>query len=454
MKCPAKLRAKFLIATPLMALAWVLPQIAHAQLFDADYFVLPNGLEIVVIENHRAPIVSHMVWYKVGAADEPPGKSGIAHYFEHLMFKGTEKFASGVFSDTVARNGGRENAFTSQDYTGYFQNIAADRLELVMELEADRMRGLVLTPEVIEPERLVIIEERRQRVESTPSGLLGEQMSAAAYSVHPYRLPIIGWEHEIRNLTFDDLQTFYDKWYAPNNAVLVVGGDVDAQEVLRLAQKYYGPIRRRNVPERVRPIEPPHIAGREVIMRDARVTEPSWNRRYIAPSYTSGDSEHAYALQVLAQILGGGSTSRLYRSLVVQQGLATNAGARYSAGSLDMSSFSTFFRPKGNLTIEDVLPAYRAEIELLLDVGVALDEVSAAKQRMIDSAIYAQDSLQAAARIFGTTLASGRTVEDVQNWPRMISAVTPRQVNEAARAVFVENNSTTGILLPTAAEES
>ncbi len=454
MKWLANFRAKPLIAVPLMAVTWALPLTAEAQLFDADYFTLPNGLEIVVIENHRAPIVSHMIWYKVGAADEPIGKSGIAHYFEHLMFMGTEKYAAGEFSDIVARNGGRENAFTSQDYTGYFQNIAADRLELVMELEADRMRGLTLTPEVIEPERLVIIEERRQRIESTPSGLLGEQMSAAAYTNHPYRLPIIGWAHEILNLGLDDLQTFYDKWYAPNNAVLIVAGDVDAQEVHRLATQYYGPVRSRDIPERERPIEPPHHAGSEIVMRDARVTQPSWNRRYLAPSYTSGASEHAYALQVLAQILGGGSTSRLYRNLVVQQGLMTNAGARYSAGPMDLSGFSTFFQPAGDLSIEDVLPAFRAEIDLLLEKGVALSEVTRAKQRMIDSAIYSQDSLQAAARIFGTTLASGRTVQDVQNWPEMINAVTPRQVNEAARAIFVENNATTGILLPSVAEEN
>ncbi|MCZ6763756.1 MAG: pitrilysin family protein, partial [Alphaproteobacteria bacterium] len=325
-----------------MALFLLLPAFssaARAQLFNPEYFVLDNGLEVVVLENHRAPIVSHMVWYKVGGADEPPGKSGLAHFFEHLMFMGTEKYPAGEFSDIVARNGGRENAFTSQDYTGYFQNVAADRLELMMELESDRMRGLILTAEVIEPERLVIIEERRQRVERTPQGLLGEQVSAATFANHPYRVPVIGWEDEIRTLTLDDLKTFYDTWYAPNNAVLIVAGDVEVDEVRRMAATYYGPIAARNVPERIRPAEPVHQAPREVVLTDARVPQPSWTRRYLAPSYKSGDTQHSYPLQVLSQILGGGTTSRLYRELVIEQGLAVAAGSSYSAGVLDLAIF-------------------------------------------------------------------------------------------------------------------
>jgi zinc protease len=445
---PTKMQIRAALIAPALIFLTANISDANAQVFDPQQFTLKNGLEIVVIENHRAPIVSHMVWYKVGAADEPPGKSGLAHYFEHLMFMGTEKYASGEFSNIVARNGGRENAFTSHDYTGYFQNIAADRLELLMELEADRMRGLVLTPEVIEPERLVIVEERRQRTESTPRGLLGEQLGAATYSNHPYRLPVIGWEHEILDLSLADLRNFYDTWYAPNNAILVVGGDVEAEEVLRLAETYYGPVRPRDIPERIRPTEPPHHAPREVVLRDARVQEPSWTRRYLAPSYNSAGSEHAYALQLLAEILGGGSTSRLYRKLVIESELAISTGAFYSPRSIDQSTFGTYFTPGAGHNIDDVLPVYQEEIALLLEKGVSLDEVTSAKTRMIDSAIFDQDSLQTAARIFGAALATGRTVEDVQSWPQRIGAVTPRQINEAARAVFIDKNSATGILLP------
>ena len=435
------------ILTLLLVIA-PLPTGARAQSFDVDHFTLGNGLEIIVIENHRAPIVSHMIWYKVGAADEPIGKSGLAHFFEHLMFMGTDTREPGEFSDIVARNGGRENAFTSQDYTGYFQNLAADRLELVMELEADRMRNLTLTAEIIEPERLVIIEERRQRTESTPGGLFGEQLNAAHYSAHPYRLPVIGWEHEIGNLSLEDLTSFYDSWYAPNNAVLVVAGDVEADEVLALARKYYGPIRPRDIPERTWVVEPPRQAPRTLTMRDPRVEDPSWIRRYLAPSYRVGQIEHAYALQVLAEILGGGTTSRLYRSLVVKHEVAVSASAAYTPSTVGPGTFGTSFTPKNGNAVETVLPLYQAEIEKLLTTGAALDEVEAAKQRILDSEIFAQDSLQTAARIFGSALVRGRSVEEVLEWPAHIAAVTPHLVNEAARAVFIERNSTTGILLP------
>ena len=302
-------------------------QPAHAQIFNPATFTLDNGLEVVVIENHRAPVVTHMVWYKVGAADEPPGKSGIAHFLEHLMFKGTEQRGPGEFSEIIARNGGRENAFTSQDYTGYFQTITADRLALMMELEADRMTGLVLTDEIIQPERQVVIEERRSRTDSSPRARLSEQVTAATYSNHPYRLPVIGWEHEIRALKREEIIDFYQTWYAPNNAVVVVSGDITPEQVRKLAETHYGPIPAKELPPRIRPSEPPHHAPREVVLRDARVDQPGWSRRWLAPSYVAGDKEHAYALVILAEIIGGGSSSRLYSSLVIDQALAVSAGA-------------------------------------------------------------------------------------------------------------------------------
>ncbi len=433
----------------LAALALVaLVQTGWAQVFNPTTFTLDNGMEVVVIENHRAPVVTHMVWYKAGAADEKPGKSGAAHYLEHLMFKGTKTRAPGEFSDIIARNGGRENAFTSYDYTGYFQTIAADRLELMMELEADRMTNLVLTEEVFEPERLVVLEERRQRIESSPGGLLREQVNAVVFQHHPYRLPLIGWAHEIEALTMEDIFDYYRTWYAPNNAVLVVAGDVDADDVRRLAEKHYGPIPRRDVPERTRLTEPPQIAPREVVLEDPRAGSPSWSRRYIAPTYSAGDSEHAYALQVLAEVLGGGSTSVLNTSIVIEQELAASAGAYYDPGRLDISTFVFFLSPRPGVDVDNAVASLEAEVARVLREGVDAEAVERAKVRMIDSAVFAQDSFQSIARIFGSALTSGQTVEQVESWPDEIRAVTVDQVNAAARAVFREGTSTTGVLLP------
>ncbi len=434
--------------TVVFLFAGIAPQPVTAQIFNPTTFTLDNGLQVVVIENHRAPVVTHMVWYKVGAADEPPGKSGVAHFLEHLMSKGTDKRAPGEISTIIARNGGRENAFTSQDYTGYFQTIAADRLALMMELEADRMTGLVLTDDIIQPERQVVIEERRSRTDSSPRALLGEQVTAATYSNHPYRLPIIGWEHEIRALTREDIVDFYQTWYAPNNAVLVVSGDVTPAQVRELAETHYGPIPAKEVSSRVRPSEPPHHAPREVVLRDARVEQPGWSRRWLAPSYIAGDNEHAYALEVLARVIGGGSSSRLYSSLVIDQALAVSAGAWYSPDHLDETTFGVWFSPRPGVDVDKIADALQAQIARFLEDGATEEEVERAKQRLVDSAVFARDSLGGPARIFGVALTTGQSVDDVEQWPARISAVTVEQVNAAARAILRPETSTTGILLP------
>ena len=364
------------------------------------------------------------------------------------MFKGTSKRAPGEFSKIIARNGGRENAFTSQDYTGYFQTIAADRLALMMELEADRMTGLVLTDEIIQPERQVVIEERRSRTDSSPRALLGEQVSAATYSNHPYRLPIIGWEHEIRALTREEIIDFYQTWYAPNNAILVVSGDVIPEKVRELAETHYGPVAAKELPPRIRPTEPPHHAPREVVLRDARVDQPGWSRRWLAPSYVAGDKQHAYALEILAQVIGRGSSSRLYTSLVIDQALAVSAGAWYSPDQLDQTVFGMWFSPRPGVDIEKLTAALNEQVEKFLKDGATEEEVERAKQRLVDSAVFARDSLGGPARIFGVALTTGQTVQQVEQWPASISAVTVEQVNAAARAVLRPETSTTGILLP------
>ena len=425
---------------------------AIAQSFNPAMYTLDNGLELVVVENHRAPIAVQMVYYKVGGADEEPGKSGLAHFLEHLMFKGTKTRAPGEYSEIIAENGGRENAFTTQDFTGYWQKVAVDRLPLMMELESDRMANLVLHDENVLPELQVILEERRSRVDNEPSGVLGEQVQSATWANHPYRIPIIGWAHEIEQLTTQDAIDFYNRWYAPNNAVVVIAGDLDTETVLALAEQTYGQLPRRDVAMRNRPTEPEHRAARRVEMRDPSVQQASWNRRYIAPSYIAGKTENAYALEVLSQVFGGGSTSRLYRSMVVEGKVASSAGAWYSPDTFDLTTFGVWFSPRPDGSVADGEAAMEAAISALLDEGVDEIEVERAKQRLVDAAIYALDSMQTMARIFGVALATGQTATDVEEWPGRIRAVTVEDVNRAARAVFRPEASTTGVLLPAAAD--
>src|SRR5262244_613188 len=307
---------------------------AHAEGPEVANFTLANGLEVVVIPDHRTPVVTHMIWYKVGSADETPGKSGLAHFLEHLMFKGTAKNPAGRFSQTLATIGGQENAFTTADYTAYFQRIAKEYLPLVMEFEADRMTGLVLTDDNVLPERDVVLEEFNMRVANSPDARLGEQVAAALYLNSPYGRPVIGWRQEIEKLTREDALAFYRRFYTPNNAVVVVAGDVTGDEVKRLAEKTYGKVARvAEVPPRVRPQEPIPVAVRQLTMADARVAQPSLQRSYLVPSAATAKPGEAEALDVLSHILGNGSTCRLYRVLVAEKNIATSAGAWYQGSA-------------------------------------------------------------------------------------------------------------------------
>jgi len=421
---------------------------ARAGIFNPETFTLDNGMEVVVVPNHRAPVVVHMVWYRIGSADDPVGKSGVAHFFEHLMFKGTPTIPDGEFSAIVSRNGGNQNAFTSHDYTAYFQKVAKDRLALVMELEADRMINLVLTDDVVLPERKVILEERRSRTDNDPSALFDEQLNAARYLAHPYRIPVIGWAHEIAALTTEDALAFYRRHYAPDNAILVVAGDVTMAELRPLAERIYGALPAAGIEPRQRPQEPPQLAARRVEYKDPQVSQPEWSRTHLAPSYVSGASEHAYALQVLAELFGGSSTSQLYRSLVIDQKIAASAGAWYRATGLGPSLFGFYASPSQGIDIAAVEAAMDVEIERLLADGVTADDVERVKTRMVREAVYARESLSTAARIFGAALSTGYSVDDVEAWPDRIAAVTAEQVNAAARAVLVPETSVTGLLLP------
>ena len=437
------------LAAPAVALGLAsMAPAASAAVFNPASFTLSNGLQVVVISNHRAPIAIQMMWYRVGAADEPIGESGVAHFLEHLMFKGTKDVPPGEFSKTVAANGGQDNAFTSHDYTAYFQRVAKDRLELVMKLEADRMTNLVLTDAEVLPERDVVLEERRSRTGNNPGAQLYEHSRAALYMNHPYRLPVIGWKSEIEKLTTEAALAFYRRYYAPNNAILIIAGDVTADEIKPLAEKYYGPIPRRPVPPRVRAAEPEQRAARRVVLESPRVRQPSWSRTYLAPSYTTATGPEAYALQVLAEILGGNTTSRLYRSLVVDQAVAASASAWYSADGLDSGQFGISGSPRPGTGIDAVETAISAQIKRVLNNGVTVDEVARAKRSLRAGAIYVRDSLRAGPNIFGRALTSGRTIEDVESWPERIGGVTVADVDAAAKAVFRDNRSVTSVLLP------
>jgi len=436
----------FLVSIAALAAFALAP--AQAGVFNPETFRLDNGLQVVVVENHRVPVVTSMVWYKVGAADEAPGETGLAHFLEHLMFKGTDTVKPQEFSKIIAKNGGQDNAFTTHDYTAYYENVARDRLDLVLKLEADRMQNLRLTDDVVLPEREVVREERRSRVENDPNALLSEEMAATTYLNLPYRRPVIGWDHEIVQLGTDKAYAFYHTHYAPNNAILVVAGDITAAELRPMVEKYFGPVPRRDIPPRVRPKEPPHHAEKRVTLKDARVNQPQWTRSYLAPSYHEGESKYVDALEVLEQILGGDSSSRLYRALVVDEKVAAGVDADYQPTAVDLSTFTLSASPEPGVAVERVETAMDAEIAKLLETGVSEDELARAKKQLLATATYARDSMSVAARLFGMALATGGTVDEVESWPQRISAVTVQQVNEAAAAVLNRENSTTGVLLP------
>jgi zinc protease len=415
---------------------------------DVSHFTLKNGLEVVVIPDRRTPVITHMVWYKVGAADEEPGKSGLAHFLEHLMFKGTAKNPAGRFSQVVSTIGGQENAFTSSDYTGYFQRVSRDKLKEMMEFEADRMTGLVLTDDVVKPELNVVLEEQNQRVANSPGAKLGEEVQAALYLNHPYGRPVIGWRHEIEKLTRDDALAFYRKYYTPNNAILVVAGDVTVDEVKKLAEETYGKVPRvSELPPRKRPQEPEQRSVRTVTLADPRVAQPSLQRSYTVPSAATAKPGEAEALEVLSHILGTGSNSRLYTALVMQRQLAVSAGAWYQSASLDNSRFGVSATPRPNVTLAQLDDAIDGVIAELDDKGVTADELERAKSRLVAETIYAQDNQATLARWFGGGLTTGSTVADIVAWPDRLKAVTADQVRDAARKWLDKRRSVTGFLV-------
>ena len=443
---------RFLVLAPLVMLITQASTLAGATpARPVSEFKLANGLVLVVVPDNRAPVVTHMLYVRAGAADEPPGQSGIAHFLEHLMFKSTERLASGEFSAIVSRLGGQHNAFTTSDYTGYFERVSKDRLGKIMEMGADRLANLRLSEDEVATERQVIIEERRVRIENVPSNILAEQMSAALYQNHPYRIPVIGWMHEMSKLTREDALAFYRRHYAPNNAIVVVTGDVQPSEVKALAEGTYGRLASNpQIQSRVRPQEPEHRAQRRVELKDARAGNASVRRYYLAPAIGKAQPGEAEALYLLMKIAGIGGTSRLYQKLVVQDRLASSAGGWYSGLSLDSGSIGVYAVAAEGVPLQSAEDAIDRVLQDLRENGVTEAELERAKSQFIAEFVYESDSQQTLARRYGAGLALGLAVSQIDAWPAAIAKVTAADVKQVALKYLDARVSVTGTLVPAA----
>jgi len=421
---------------------------ANASELPITSFTLKNGLEVIVVENHRVPAVNHTLWYRVGASDDPAGKSGLAHYHEHSMFLGTSKYKSGEYSGIITANGGEQNAFTGHDATAYFINIAKEKLPLAMEMEADRMRGLVLSNEDMAKEKQVIIEERRMRIENNPEALLNEQIEAALFRNHPYHTPTIGWMSEMYGLTKADVIDFHSKYYHPNNAILIVAGDAFPDEVKKLAEKYYGDFPKIEVPKRVWNVDPPQIAERKIIMHDKQVNQSSWSRVYVAPSLGDGNKEQVLPLFVLAQVLGGGKTSKLYKALVTEQKIATSVNVGYNGLAIGAGEFSIDITPSQNVDVETIEKAADTEIAKFMADGVSDDELARAKTLLKAETIFARDGLSEIANIVGELRMIGMPASYFSSWGELVDKVSKEQILQAAKDTMRKEASVSAALLP------
>lgn len=425
---------------------------AQAKVFNAKDFTLDNGLQVIVITNNRAPVVAHTVWYKVGAADEPQGLSGMAHYFEHLMFKGTEKIPPGEFSRIIKKLGGEHNAFTSQDYTAYYEVVATEHLEKMMEMEADRMVNLSVPKEHFDSEKKVVLEERRQRTDNNPENRFYEQMRNALYTNHPYGTPVIGWMEEIKSYEWEDVKQFYDTWYAPNNAIVVISGNVTVDEVKPMAERTYGLLKPKDLPKRIRPKIPPAFGETLMTLKHKSIGQPTLQQAFLAPN------QHAYkheslALTVLQEILSGGATTRLYKKLVVEEKKAISVGISYSNGMLDYGTIWVYGTPTKETSLAELEDLIHKEIKNVIENGVTKTEVKEAIQRLQDGAIYARDSLRGPAMTFGNVLTAGGSIDDIEDWSDNIGTITAKDVQDvAAKYINIETPwirlPVTGHLLP------
>jgi len=421
---------------------------------QATTFELANGMQVVVIPDHRVPVVTHMVWYRVGAADDPWGTSGIAHFLEHLMFKSTDKIKSGEFSQIITAIGGRDNATTTHDTTSYYQRVAKEHLRRVMELEADRMVNLRFIEDEVRTERNVILEERRSAVDANPLSILSEQMLAALYLNHPYHRPSLGWEHEMATLSLRDVRTFYQHYYAPNNAVLVVAGDVTPAEVRPLAEATYG----RNKPNpaitaQMRPQEPPAIAARRIHLEDARAGVPLLLRYYRTPSAFSGRPGQSESIALLAWIIGNDDTSRLYRRLVAQN-LAATAGTNFDSNSLDDGRLACVVIPLPGIGLEKVEVELDAVIADIRSNGATQEELDRAKAALEAQRVFESDNQTALANRYGLGVTLGRSIADIDAVADRIKSRTLEDLKQAASEFLTAQRSVTATLVPIAPTDS
>ena len=423
---------------------WLQTFAANASIFNSDTFTLSNGLQVVVIENHRAPIVTQMIWYKSGAIDDPSGKSGIAHLLEHLMFKGTTSVPDGEFSKIIARNGGTENAFTSTDYTAYYQNIARDRLELVMFLESDRMKNLLFLQKDFDPELEVVKEERLMRTENNPAALLSERRNAALWGEHPYGRPVIGTKKELSLLTLEDARQFYQTHYAPDNAVLVVSGDITAEELKPLAEKYYGKIPPCRTPAAKKQFPEPYPVRSKIEMRHPQVRLYSLQRVYAVPSYLSDKKEQSFAYAVLSEILGADHSGKMYKHFIANKKTARMTGAHYSGFAQDKGTFSFSLTAAEN----ESLTGLEEELNRFLSPeSVTKTDVDKAKKRIVADLEYLNDDPEKAANLAGLFYVLGLTVEDLKNWKSNVGKVSAEDVRKAY-ADMLASPSVTTYLMP------
>ncbi len=418
---------------------------AHAEVFE---HTLANGLRVIVKEDHRAPVVVQQIWYKVGSIDEVTGTTGVAHALEHMMFKGTKTVPAGEFSKRIAAAGGRENAFTSTDYTAYFQQLYKSRLPLAMKLEADRMQNLNLTEKEFSKEIKVVMEERRMRTDDNPQARMNEIMMATSYEEHPYHNPVIGWMSDLQKLTVNDVKAWYKKWYAPNNATLVIAGDVNPDEVFALAKRYYGSIPRRALPPRRNAFEPKQVGIKRVVVK-APAELPRLVMAYHAPVLR--DTEHdwkPYALDVLAGVLDGNESARLNQHLVREQQVAISADAGYDDASRGPGLFTLDATPSTGRTVQDVEAALRSQIALLQKDGVSEDELKRVKAQLMADEVYKRDSVFYQAMQIGQLESIGLGYQAIPVMLDKLQAVTAEQVQQVAREFLQDDNLTVAVLDP------
>ena len=417
----------------------------HAEVFEKT---LSNGLKVIVKEDHRAPVIVQQIWYKAGSMDERTGTTGVAHVLEHMMFKGTKAVPTGEFSKRIAAAGGRENAFTNNDYTAYFQQLHKSQLPLAMKLESDRMHNLQLTDAEFSKEIKVVMEERRMRTDDEPHSLMNEKLMAAAYQEHPYQHPVVGWMNDLQAMTAEDARDWYKSWYVPNNATLVVAGDVKASEVFALAQRYYGVIPARKLPARKKFSEPPQLGVKRIVVK-APAELPNLVMAYHTPTIADpGKDWKPYALQMLAGILDGNDSARLNKTLVREQQLASSAGAGYDATSRGPSLFMLEGTPSEGKTVAELEAGLREQLEILMRDGVSEEELKRVKAQVTASEVYKLDSLFYQAMQIGQLESIGLGHKAIPLMLKKLQAVTAQQVQDVAREFIQDDHLVVAVLDP------